>query len=282
MNGKSGSAGQARRWRMGVGYWRNWIRSMSNHRKKEDWAAQLTVADRILSAERKINALIDRACVALKTHSSNNHTTFPTKTARPSAAATMFNHLQVALMKFEALELRSLWDRNSEERNSIPTVMYLVNNKDVKAELKRRAENQYPEKNPEGTLAAYYKTRRAEEIQKFDERFQRVLNLCTELYANPNFDRLRDFRDFEIAHSITKANSLLDPTKIYLAGPFWERTIETIDCLNGIVRLSSFDFEGSKKFAERLARAWWENLELRETTAVEAPTPCPSPRSGLG
>jgi AbiU2 len=229
------------------------------------WIPSGTVEERIRSAQEKLDRIVERVLSGLVLRESNRQL-LKGKLSRQiplSRAANCYNALIESQLKYETLLLSSLWDKGSKDRNSIPSVLELVDDTAVRRQLRKNAEEQYPATDPAGTLTNYYTTRRKEEVANFDKRIDKAFGLSSSVHAIPEFNNLRNFRDFEIAHSITVSSPAVDLTKIPLAEPFWDQTIECLDNLNSTVRLSGFDFEGSKNMHLRSAEEFWGNLKFR-------------------
>jgi hypothetical protein len=221
-----------------------------------NWISSLSVDARIKFAQEKLDRNIDRTLSGTALRESNRVLLKNRLAAQipQSQAANCYNALIESQLKFETLLLASLWDKSAKERNSIPSILELVEDVAVQAKLRKNAEEQYQ-------LA--YPIFRQEEVAKFNTRIDKAFNLSRTTQGMPEFDNLLNFRNFEIAHSITKSSPMIDLTSIRLAEPFWDQTIECVNSLYGAICLSGFDFEGAKTIQSLSALEFWNNLDFK-------------------
>jgi hypothetical protein len=220
------------------------------------WISVRSVNTRIKFAQEKLERIIDRVLSGMVLRESNRELLKNRLAAQIplSQAANCYNALIESQLKFETLLLASLWDKSAEERNSIPSVLELVDDVAIRTELQRNAEEQYQ---------IEYLSFRQEEVAKFNTRIDKAFSLSRTTQTMPEFDNLLSFRNFEIAHSITASSPVFDITKIRLAEPFWDQTIVCLDNLNSAVRLSGFDFKGAKEMHRQSAEEFWGSLKFK-------------------
>jgi AbiU2 len=219
----------------------------------KNWPENLNKQERIDSAKSKVEKLVNRLRLASATRASNRIMQFPKGRTGSSKAAVCYNILMENQFKYESLVLASLWDKAIIDRNSIPTIIRLVNDRKILKTLRQDAEMQYT---PE------YAEFRQDEIEKFNTRWTTAVEISKRLPDDPKFKELLDYRNHEIAHSLTIEQIVVDPNVIRLAGPFWEDTISCVSSLYSAITLKDFDFEGSKKLHESYAVDFWQNLRL--------------------
>lgn len=229
------------------------------------WISKRNVNDRIKFAQEKLDRIIDRVLSGLVMRESNRELLKGKLSGQIplSRAASCYKALIESQLKYETLLLSTLWDSSSENRNSIPSVLELVDDAGVKVQLRKNAEEQYLVADPNGNLTDYYNSRRQEEAAAFDTRIGDASNIATAIQLRTEFHNLRNFRNFEIAHSLEAATPVVDRSKIPLAEPFWDQTIECVKCLNGAIRLSDFDFDGSKAMHSLSAVEFWQGLDFK-------------------
>jgi AbiU2 len=228
--------------------------------KPDRWIAKLKTQERVDLAKLKVDALVDRVLAGMATRASNRAMKFPNGIDEVSRAAVCFNHLFASQLKFEALMVGSIWDRQGKDRNSIPTVIALVSDSDILDVMRDNARNQYPTHGLTGQLTMYYQQRRAEEVGLFDERWHQSQEACDRITSDLNFLKLREFRDYEIAHTISGDEIEIDRNTILLAEPFWKDTIDCVSNLYSVIRLTSFDFSYSQQINTKNANAFWESV----------------------
>jgi hypothetical protein len=220
--------------------------------KSEKWLTKLTQDERIVAAKSKIEALVDRVIIGSYTRASNKCMQFPAGKPGPSKAALCYNHLMASQYKYESLILASIWDGVGGNRNSIPTVIKLVDDPSIVACLRRAAEDQYE---------AHYQHFRAEEVRKFDVRWRESLAIQTRVMADPNFGRLKEYRNFELAHSLHDPIVPIDPSQIRLAEPFWDDTISCVSNLQSAITLGGGALsDATERLHTEYAKDFWQNL----------------------
>jgi AbiU2 len=217
------------------------------------WPQNLNKQQRIDSAQSKVDELVNRVLQASTTRASNKFMQFPSGRPGISRAAVCFNNLMEDQFKYETLLLASFWDKASSDRNSIPTIVKLVDDRRILKALRQNAEDQY-----QPSYAEY----RNEEVQKFDSRWLEATNICNRLPCDLQFNELLKYRHREIAHSVRSENVIVDNNVIRLAGPFWDDTIKCISNLYSAITLRGFDFRDLKRVHEKNARDFWLNLRL--------------------
>lgn len=166
----------------------------------------------------------------------------------PSYAANAFNLLQWSMLNYEILRLCALWDRGSPDRESILSIVDLVDDPDVFAVVSANLC-----KSEHVTAPNSYVTSQLDRLHKTIRVARRV--------SQSKFRRsLVAFRDSRLAHSLTPKNN---PTVATPSPKFgYERrllraSVAVIDGLNGTLRNSSFLFEDSFENAKYNAEAFW-------------------------
>jgi hypothetical protein len=218
--------------------------------KSEKWLTKLTQDERIDAAKSKIEALVNRVIIGSFTRASNKCMQFPACKPGPSKnAALCYNHLMASQYKYESLILASIWDGVGANRNSIPTVIKLVDDPSIVARLRRAFE-------------AHNQHFRAEQVSKFDVRWRESLAIQTRVMADPNFERLKEYRNFELAHSLHDPEVSIDPNQIRLAEPFWEDTITCVRNLQSAITLGGGALrDATERLHPECAKDFWQNLQ---------------------
>ncbi len=95
---------------------------------------KLTLPERVKTAKEKTERVVDHLLYLLALHENNAIVLYsPTLSSQipTSYAANAFNVFQRALHQFEILRLCALWDRAELDKESIPTIIELIDHNDV-------------------------------------------------------------------------------------------------------------------------------------------------------
>src|SRR4051794_11661522 len=94
----------------------------------------LSLSERIELAKEKTARVVDHLSYLLELHENNAIVVYsPTLSSQipTSHAANAFNVFQRGLHQFEVVRLCALWDRAEPEKESIPTIIELVDDENV-------------------------------------------------------------------------------------------------------------------------------------------------------
>ena len=98
----------------------------------------MTTAQRIEAAKEKTERVVDHLLYLLALHENNAIIVYSDTLSSQvtySRAANAFNVLQAGLHQFEIVRLCALWDRTGEDKESIPTIIELIDLPEVIEEL---------------------------------------------------------------------------------------------------------------------------------------------------
>lgn len=198
-----------------------------------------------------------------------------------SFAAHAFNEMQRSMHFYFLVRLSAIWDKPSSDRESIPSVLALIEKQEVR---NRFVEDTYryhstmeeptsvpPVTDPEERrmLAdhwARYRVQRAEEESKKVRRWIAfVMRVVPRIEQSFVADSLRPFRDSYIAHNleasvVNKGN----PIKIRYGdeAKLLRRTICIVDRLHLALNGTAFDWDMARKQASRNVSELWSSCRF--------------------
>lgn len=225
---------------------------------KLTWPINLTAADRISVAKARLYKAKDLLSFAIAVRESNAQLVSARirRQIPISRAANCYNFLVASQLRHEVVCLTALWDESREDRDSLPTILQLVSDSNVEAELLKIAENSY------SGSSAYEKRRRKEERRRAIGQFSEVKKLIGVLPKNARFKKLRDFRNEVIAHTLSKPASNIRPNAIPKTKGFWDYTIKCLSLLDALIANSSMDWTGAEKIHRRNAALFWQSVSI--------------------
>jgi hypothetical protein len=185
---------------------------MTGRHIKQSWIHQLSPLERLESAGKKVEAMLDVAIDLVHLHASNQIVCYSPLLSSQiplSHAGVAFRIFSKALLQRELSSVCTFWDACREDRNSIPTVVELIDDDSVRdaiLERKQReakrgrslsAEDDDPEliewltklSDDEAAASAVRRVRLAEE----------VVHDARSYYDNDVLRAARDFRDRHLA-----------------------------------------------------------------------------------
>jgi hypothetical protein len=191
-----------------------------------------------------------------------------------SYAANAYRIFTSNMLKSAVSKICTFWDGPAADRNSVPSVIKLVDNPDVMAELRRRRMEtrvrgrSLTAQNDDRELLAWLEdmsnrenAKRADDV---DAELADAIRALPALLSNDRLLGARDFRDRYLSHSLaeeTKRNTTRNAQygdEEYLI----ELTLPFINTLNLAVRDSSYDWQGTSEIAEKNALALWNGCKF--------------------
>lgn len=242
----------------------------------------LSDAERLALARTRTGKLIDHLCALFTMHEANAIVVYSPTLARQiprSHAASAFNQLQTSLHLFEFVRLCALWDSCRDDRESIPTILALIDKPDILRQVVAETHAKFANSAPPYDLRPskdpvivemkrewwmkYRAERAEEEAARTQEQLAAALLRITAMQANPVLKVLRDFRDEFIAHNLSLP-------KLLEAGeggarrlrygderPLLRETIKIADLLHRALNDTTFFWLDARRMARRDAKALW-------------------------
>lgn len=247
-------------------------------------AKQLTTGQRIERAKVITNRLVDHTRELIAAAENNAIVLYSNRISSQiprSYAANAFNELQRGLHYFHLVRLCALWDKASLQRESIQTVVSLVEDIEVRnalaeatfeyhstlAEPRRLTPTSDPiEADILSELWARHQVRRAaEERAKVQRWLAFAIRVAPKVERCIMKDSLRPFRDAYLAHNLDPdADKVKLPAKLRYGdeGKLLRLTVRVVDRLHLAVNGTSFDWETAQEQASRNAEELWSACKI--------------------
>jgi len=245
------------------------------------WPTKLSTSERIAAAKQKTARVVDHLQYLLELHENNAIVVYsPTLSAQipRSHAANAFNVFQRAMHQFEIVRLCALWDSADPEKESIPSVIELVDDPNVIEMLVQETAAKWkgiggrildPPDDPE--LHARFEAalqRRNEafgekQAQKAREGLRKAIAQSRDIIASPKHASIMNLRHKHLAHSLSetreeKKAGPLPPVKYGDERDMLNATLPIAENLYCWVNGTSFSFDDARKIDRKNAKAFWE------------------------
>lgn len=224
------------------------------------WPDSLTIEDRQKLAEERTRKVFNNCLELVRTHENNQivlYTTALSKQLPSSRAAHAFNNFRECMFKAEIMRLCTLWDKPSSHRESIPSIIALLDNPDV---LEWQAHVSLARWIDPAEVPGAFEAQHAR-----DER-QELLELISKVKALYSDDLLRRIiwhRDAQVAHSIDpQVRPDMDTAKYGDERQMFDETQTIARKLYLYVLGIDFDWDGMKAQVQRNSRELWENCKF--------------------
>ena len=253
----------------------------------KSFAGAIPDQDRLTTAKERADHLVDHIASLFTMHEANRFVIYSDVLAKqipPSYAAHAFNQFQQSMHLFELVRLCALWDKPAKDRESIPTIMALIDKTEIVESLIASTHRYYanevtaaylnPSTDPQHH-AAYQAWWDEERKRRADEEAAKVRTWLIEartqadtIQASPELAALRNFRDSYIAHNLRLPEpSLNSPATVHQVKygdetRLLEQTVKIADNLHLALNGTSFDWDGSREIAENNARDLWEACQF--------------------
>ncbi|KQT60370.1 MULTISPECIES: hypothetical protein [unclassified Aureimonas] len=232
--------------------------------------------------------MVDLARALVAMHASNEivlYSTTLTAQIPRSHAGHAFRQFQRSMYLFELIRLAAMWDGYGSDRESIPTVVKLIDDRAViEAVLNRMREReaQPPHLHIVGEedldpataqeireLFGHGQKRISEErVEAARAGMQRAIQRCREIAASAKVEALRDLRDRAIAHNLDLPEPAegeeteSDRWRYGGETDLLSETIELVEELNKAINSTSFDWDEAKGQSRRNAEELWTNCQF--------------------
>ncbi|WP_113152945.1 hypothetical protein [Nitratireductor sp. OM-1] len=232
--------------------------------------------------------MVDHICSLFQMHEANVFAIYNGTLARQiprSYAGHAFNQFQASMYLFEVIRLAALWDTPGDDRESIPTIVKLIDKAEILNAVIDDTRAYYlnemliadlnPVEDPltveakQHWLQSYRGERAHMEIGRTKERFRAAINGCAAVVRSEQLQSIRAYRDRYIAHNLDLPDAKLgEKTNVPRAAKYgdetWvlEKTVEIADNLHLALNGSSFDWDGSRDIARRSSEQLWSNCRF--------------------
>jgi hypothetical protein len=192
-------------------------RSVPRRREFTAEVAKMSRSERVGFAKCVVTPIVDHLLYVLALHANNAVVVYSDKLASQipvSHAANAFNIFQASLHSFEIVRLCALWDRPSFDRESIPTVVELIDHREVIALLADDMRRHWTEQ-PFGSFRASTSDPELEALHRQSElafgnqqanvvvqALTTAIGDARKIMASPKLRSVRHLRDHRLAHSL--------------------------------------------------------------------------------
>lgn len=237
------------------------------------WPATLNTSARVAAAETKVSELVNQMLDLFALHEANRFITYTpllSKQIPASHAAHAFNVFQRSSFLFEVLRVCALWESPEENRISIPTVVALIDEPKVLDALGKRIVAAWSGPPSASEMDPQIAAAWAERDREFGEEQRsklmgwtlRAIHKARAVTLNDKLRSLRNFRDKNIAHSLTTSRAESRGTVFSTPKYGDERFLVTVSatvlrCLYLGISNTDFNFRNSRRIARRRATSLW-------------------------
>ena len=235
-------------------------------------------------AGEKIKSMVDELIVLIALHENNALITYSPLLSGQiprSYAARAFNVVQKSIHRYEIIRLCTFWDGVDLDKANIPTVIELVDDPGISNQVAKEMEDHWgnigfqdvnPDPDPairtriEAGLHENNKAFGREEGVKAMQRLEEAIKDARKTLASPRLTSVRNARD-KLAHQLKKTRVERDRDTVHPAKYGDEQdllkvTIEIVDGLHLSINGTNWDWENSRRIAQKNARALWEHCSF--------------------
>lgn len=243
----------------------------------------LSASERVSLAKERMNRIVDHMVHLINIRQSNEVILYSdtlSKQIPRSYGANAFNVFRDVSFRYEIVRLCAMWDKASLDRESLPTVGLLVNDREVRRILSCEAysaragilpRDLTPDPDPEmqeaidRSIADYTERSARREARKTLRGLRRFVRDVEEIMSLESLDSLRAHRDTHMAHSLATAEvnvERMNRAKYGQERIIFDRTLEIVHAGQIWINGSDFQFDESVRMALRNAKLLWENCSF--------------------
>lgn len=246
---------------------------------------KLSTEQRIELAEQKVKRLVEHTENLIAIHEGNRIIIYSSELSAQipqSYAANAYNILQDSLFGFELIRLCVLWDeprKGEADKESIPSVLRLIQNDCVMQMLREKANSDYGAFNKEQLGGQDVSDDMMEAIKNshVERRKEYAARQCFQLQRTIHFEKLirkskklesvRNYRNKYLAHSLNVTDREQKQGIIKLPQYGDERkllrvTQRIVSRLYGGVNRIGYSFDDSYEFARKCSGELWRNCKF--------------------
>lgn len=214
----------------------------------ETWDTQKRIAE----AKRLTACAVDHLQYLLDIHESNavvlNSDTL-SKQIPKSYAANAFNVFREAMHQIELVRICALWDRGNYERESIVTVIDLIDDERVLEALADQAR------------AGHHEEFGKQQAEKARASLKSAIKMARETHKSERLRSIRNLRDKHVAHYLTETveekKGPVTPMKHGDEVPVIDAAISVVETLNSWVNQVGLSFKDARTIDHKCANALW-------------------------
>jgi len=235
-------------------------------------------------AKQKTELVVDHLLYLLQLNANNEIVLYSSALSSQiptSYAANAFNVFVGSLRWFEIIRLCALWDRPEIDKENIPIIVKLVDDRDVIEALVEETRSHWPQKGGElfisqdddpGLVGA------TEQLARIDEQYgnEQATTARSDLQAaiadscailkSECLARIMNFRDKRLAHSLSQTRrervAPVNPMKPGDEHEILTKSSNMVEVLYRVVNGKSFSFENSRSINRENAEALWSGCKF--------------------
>jgi AbiU2 len=245
---------------------------------------RLTASERIDLAKTTMSRVLDHFLYLLELHANNLFVVYsPTLFSQipPSFAANAFNVFQRSMYQIEIVRLCAIWDKADPNKESIPTVVKMIDTEEIIEMLADEVRRQWPGTsggvlNPsdDPQLAAIeQQAHRDLEIQFGNEQATQVkmdlmqaISDARAILESPRLTSVVNARDKHLAHSLTKTHrekhAPVPPMKNGDETDLLNASIPIVERLYRGITNRGFSIKDSQEIDQKNADALWNGCKF--------------------
>lgn len=246
-----------------------------------------TDAERLRIAKSRTNRLVDHISTLFRLHEANAIVVYSPTLADQiprSYAAHSFNEFRQSMLLFEVIRLSALWDLPGADRESIPTIISLIDKAEIIEKVVEETRSYHthqgmpydltPSSDPDvieakRTTWEIYRRQRAEkEARRAGICLRRTILRAKTVQKSEAVDAMRRFRDRYIAHNLdlpepdfTRATDAR-PFRYGDEGKLLDSTVAIADALHLTLNGTGFMWQDARDQARSSAAALWSGCRF--------------------
>lgn len=249
---------------------------------------KLSLDERLRSARDRTSRLVSHVSSMFPLHEANRIIVYSGQLANQiprSMAAQAFHQLQQSMLFSEVVRLMAIWDVYGEDRDSIPSVISLINHPEILARVIEE-DRQYhlnvgytdltPSDDPEieAMKAQWWEADRQStaetETRKTRRRLSAAVGRTVKIMASEELEALKRFRDRFIAHNLIEPASDSEQAASERRARYGderkllEKSQMIVHWLHLALNGTSFHWDDARASARRSAGEFWGQLRFGE------------------
>lgn len=254
-------------------------------RKLDQVLASMTTEERVALAKQKTERAVDHLLYLLQLNATNEIVVYSSALSSQiptSYAANAFNAFVGALGRFEIVRLCALWDRPEIDKENIPIIVELVDNRDAIEALVEETRSHWGQKgghlftseDDDPSLAVVGAAEWAAIDKQFGEEeairarsdLQTAIDDARAILESKHLTEVMNFRDKHLAHSLfqTRRERVcpVDPMKADDAHQILAKSCNIVEVLHRVVNGKSFSFDDARRIHRENADALWAGCKF--------------------
>jgi AbiU2 len=243
-----------------------------------------TVTERIELAKTKMEKVLDHFLYVVELHANNSfvvHSSTLASQIPVSYAANAFNVFQRSMYQIEIVRLCAIWDRAGADRESIPTVVDLIDSADVIEMLAEETRSHHsgmssrllnPSDDPELAAIEHDEMRKSEiwfgheQAEQAKTALRHAIDATRAIQCSPQLASVMNLRHKHLAHSLTQTQAEkggpIPPMKYADGAALLDATIPIVEHLYCWVNGKSFSIKNSQEIDQENAEALWKGCKF--------------------